>query len=168
MGAPLLGPDAPKIVGLSEETTCYVSLAYFHEGEAFATIVTNHAAVLQDGAELEKKIAQRGAQLTQRLREMEAVKEAEAKANERLERITSLRADLCQTTDSLGRLHAAERFQRRVDQASDTESPYTRRQNAAAVLVLSDRKKKDVQELRSLGADFNVRRDCATVGTGDE
>ena len=31
MGAPLLGPDAPKIVGLSEETTCYVSLAYFHE-----------------------------------------------------------------------------------------------------------------------------------------
>jgi len=138
------------------------------ELDAFATIVTNHAAVLQDGAELEKKIAQRGAQLTQRLREMEEVKEAEAKANERLERITSLRADLCQTTDSLGRLHAAERFQRRVDQASDTESPYTRRQNAAAVLVLSDRKKKDVQELRSLGADFNVRRDCATVGTGDE
>src|SRR5208283_2003605 len=31
IGAPLLGPDAPKIVGLSEETTCYVSLAYFHE-----------------------------------------------------------------------------------------------------------------------------------------
>jgi len=74
-------------------------------------------------AELEKKIAQRGAQLTQRLREMEAVKEAEAKGTSDWKRITSCGRNLCQTTDSLGRLHAAERFQRRVDQASDTESP---------------------------------------------
>jgi len=44
MGAALLGPDAPKIVGLSEETTCYVSLAYFHEGDAFDDFVVHEAA----------------------------------------------------------------------------------------------------------------------------
>jgi hypothetical protein len=43
-GAALLGPDAPKIVGLSEETTCYVSLAYFHEGDAFDDFVVHEAA----------------------------------------------------------------------------------------------------------------------------
>lgn len=44
MGAPLLGPDAPQIVGLSEETTCYVSLAYFAESNPFADIVVHEAA----------------------------------------------------------------------------------------------------------------------------
>jgi hypothetical protein len=44
MGAPLLGPDAPKIVGLTEETTCYVSLAYFREGDPFADFVVHEAA----------------------------------------------------------------------------------------------------------------------------
>jgi len=44
IGAPLLGPDAPKIVGLSEETTCYVSLTYFHEGDPFDDFVVHEAA----------------------------------------------------------------------------------------------------------------------------
>ena len=44
MGAPLLGPDAERIVGLSEETTCYVSLAYFHEGDPFDDFVVHEAA----------------------------------------------------------------------------------------------------------------------------
>jgi hypothetical protein len=42
--APLLGPDAPKIVGLSEETTCYVSLAYFADADPFADFVVHEAA----------------------------------------------------------------------------------------------------------------------------
>jgi len=42
--APLLGPDAPKIVGLSEETTCYVSPAYFADADPFADFVVHEAA----------------------------------------------------------------------------------------------------------------------------
>jgi hypothetical protein len=42
--APLLGPGAPQIVGLSEETTCYVSLAYFAEADPFADFVVHEAA----------------------------------------------------------------------------------------------------------------------------
>jgi hypothetical protein len=44
MSAPLLGPDAPKIVGLSEETTCYVSLAYFADADPFADFVVHEVA----------------------------------------------------------------------------------------------------------------------------
>jgi hypothetical protein len=44
MGAPLLGPDAPQIVGLSEETTCYVSLKYFKMEDPFADFVVHEAA----------------------------------------------------------------------------------------------------------------------------
>jgi len=44
MNAPLLGPEAPQIVGLSEETTCYVSLAYFAECDPFADFVVHEAA----------------------------------------------------------------------------------------------------------------------------
>jgi hypothetical protein len=44
MDALLLGPDAPKIVGLSEETTCYVSLAYFADADPFADFVVHEAA----------------------------------------------------------------------------------------------------------------------------
>jgi len=42
--APLLGPDADRLVGLSEETTCYVSLAYFAKGDPFADFVVHEAA----------------------------------------------------------------------------------------------------------------------------
>jgi hypothetical protein len=42
--APLLGPDAPKIVGLSEETTCYVSPAYFANADPFSDFVVHEAA----------------------------------------------------------------------------------------------------------------------------
>ena len=44
MGAPLLGPDAPQIVGLSEGTTCYVSLTYFADDDPFADFVVHEAA----------------------------------------------------------------------------------------------------------------------------
>jgi len=44
MDAPLLGPDAPQIVGLSEETTCYVSLAYFADADPFADFMVHEAA----------------------------------------------------------------------------------------------------------------------------
>ena len=35
VGAELLGEDAPRLVGLSEETTCYVSPEYFPSGRSF-------------------------------------------------------------------------------------------------------------------------------------
>jgi hypothetical protein len=44
MDAPLLGPDVPKIVGLSEETTCLVSLKYFKTKDPFADFVVHEAA----------------------------------------------------------------------------------------------------------------------------
>jgi hypothetical protein len=43
--APLLGPDAPRrLVGLSEETTCFVSLSYFAESDPFADFVVHETA----------------------------------------------------------------------------------------------------------------------------
>ena len=42
--AELLSEDAPRIVGLSEETTCYVSPAYFHESDPFADFIVHEAA----------------------------------------------------------------------------------------------------------------------------
>lgn len=44
LGAELLGEDAPRLVGLSEETTCYVSLDYFAEDDPFADFVVHEAA----------------------------------------------------------------------------------------------------------------------------
>jgi hypothetical protein len=44
MGADLLGEEAPRIVGLSESTTCYVSPAYFAEVDPFADLVVHEAA----------------------------------------------------------------------------------------------------------------------------
>jgi len=44
LGAKLLGKEAPSIVGLSEETTCYVSPAYFTEHDPFADFVVHEAA----------------------------------------------------------------------------------------------------------------------------
>lgn len=44
VGAELLGEDAPQIVGLSEETTFYVSLEYFDEDDPFADFVVHEAA----------------------------------------------------------------------------------------------------------------------------
>jgi len=44
VGAELLGPDAPNIVGFSEEQTCYVSPAYFEETHPFADFVVHEAA----------------------------------------------------------------------------------------------------------------------------
>lgn len=43
-GAELLSEDAPRIVGLSEETNCYVSLEYFHQDDKFADFVVHEAA----------------------------------------------------------------------------------------------------------------------------
>lgn len=44
IGAKHLSPDAPSIVGLSEETTCYVSLEYFAHRDRFADFVVHEAA----------------------------------------------------------------------------------------------------------------------------
>lgn len=44
VGAELLGPDAPRVVGISEETTCYVSPDYFAEDDPFADFIVHEAA----------------------------------------------------------------------------------------------------------------------------
>jgi hypothetical protein len=44
VGAELLGSDAPRVVGISEETTCYVSPDYFAEDDPFADFVVHEAA----------------------------------------------------------------------------------------------------------------------------
>lgn len=44
LGAELLGEEAPRIVGLSEETTFYVSLEYFQQDDPFADFVVHEAA----------------------------------------------------------------------------------------------------------------------------
>ena len=44
IGAELLGLDAPRIVGFSESTTCYVSPAYFAEDDPFADFIVHEAA----------------------------------------------------------------------------------------------------------------------------
>lgn len=44
VGAKLLSEDATQILGLSEETTCYVSLAYFRNGSRFEDFVVHEAA----------------------------------------------------------------------------------------------------------------------------
>jgi hypothetical protein len=44
VGADLLGEDAPRLVGLSEETTCYVSPDYFAEEDPFADFIVHEAA----------------------------------------------------------------------------------------------------------------------------
>lgn len=43
-GADLLAEDAPRIVGLSSETTCFVSLDYFHNDDKFADFIVHEAA----------------------------------------------------------------------------------------------------------------------------
>jgi hypothetical protein len=40
----LLGDDAPRLVGLSEETICYVSPEYFAEDDPFADFIVHEAA----------------------------------------------------------------------------------------------------------------------------
>ena len=44
LGAELLGAGAPRLVGLSEETTCYVSPDYFAEDDPFADFIVHEAA----------------------------------------------------------------------------------------------------------------------------
>lgn len=44
VGAELLGEDAPRILGLSEHTTCYVSLSYSDEESPFADFLVHEAA----------------------------------------------------------------------------------------------------------------------------
>jgi hypothetical protein len=44
VGAKLLGKKGARIVGLSEETTCYVSPEYFAEDEPFADFIVHEAA----------------------------------------------------------------------------------------------------------------------------
>jgi hypothetical protein len=44
LGAELLGEDAPHLVGLSEETTCYVSREYFAEDDPFADFIVHEGA----------------------------------------------------------------------------------------------------------------------------
>jgi len=44
LGADLLSDDAPSLVGLSEETTCYVSPEYFAEDDPFADFIVHEAA----------------------------------------------------------------------------------------------------------------------------
>lgn len=44
IGANLLSDDAPHIAGLSEETTCYVSMTYFEEQSLFDDFVVHEAA----------------------------------------------------------------------------------------------------------------------------
>ena len=44
LGAELLGKDAPHLVGLSEETTCFVSPEYFAEDDPFADFIVHESA----------------------------------------------------------------------------------------------------------------------------
>jgi hypothetical protein len=44
IGAEPLGEDAPAIVGLSEETTCFASMQYFSESDPFADFVVHEVA----------------------------------------------------------------------------------------------------------------------------
>jgi hypothetical protein len=44
LGADLLGEDPPRLVGLSEGTTCYVSPDYFAEEDPFADFIVHEAA----------------------------------------------------------------------------------------------------------------------------
>lgn len=44
LGAELLGDEAPRIVGLSQDTTCYVSPEYFKQDDPFADFVVHEAA----------------------------------------------------------------------------------------------------------------------------
>ncbi len=44
IGAELLGEDAPRIVGMSEETTCFVSPLYFEDQNPFADYVVHEVA----------------------------------------------------------------------------------------------------------------------------
>ena len=44
LGAKLLGEEAPRLVGLSEETTCYVSPDYFTDDDPFADFIVHEAA----------------------------------------------------------------------------------------------------------------------------
>ncbi len=44
VGAKLLGKKAARIVGMSEETTCYVAPDYFAEGDPFADFIVHEAA----------------------------------------------------------------------------------------------------------------------------
>jgi hypothetical protein len=46
LGAELLAKDAPHLVGLSEETSCYVSLEYFTEEDPFADFIVHEVAHL--------------------------------------------------------------------------------------------------------------------------
>jgi hypothetical protein len=43
-GAELLGKDAPRLVGLSEETTCFVSPEHFAEDDPFADFIVHETA----------------------------------------------------------------------------------------------------------------------------
>ncbi len=44
LGAETLSQDAPDIVGLSQDTTCYISPQYFHEEDRFADFIVHEAA----------------------------------------------------------------------------------------------------------------------------
>jgi hypothetical protein len=44
VGAELLGEDAPRLVGLSEETTCFLSPEYFSQDDPFADFIVHEAA----------------------------------------------------------------------------------------------------------------------------
>jgi len=44
IGADLLSEDAPQLLGISEEATCYVSPAYFDEDDPFADFVVHEVA----------------------------------------------------------------------------------------------------------------------------
>lgn len=44
VGSELLGSEAHRLVGLSEETTCYVSTGYFEPGDRFADFIVHEAA----------------------------------------------------------------------------------------------------------------------------
>ncbi len=43
-GADRLGPDAPTLVGFSEETTCYISVEYFRDSDPFADFIVHETA----------------------------------------------------------------------------------------------------------------------------
>jgi hypothetical protein len=44
IGAELLSQEAPRLVGFSQNTTCYVSPLYFHEEDRFADFIVHEAA----------------------------------------------------------------------------------------------------------------------------
>jgi len=85
-----LSPDAPQIIGLSQATTCYVSIRYFREGGRFDDVVVHEAAHIFHNCRRER-IGLRGTRRREWLLEIDyGMRETFAYACEALSRIQEL------------------------------------------------------------------------------